>query len=98
MSMRVEDLRNWLDKLCRSLDKNAEVGVDEGGLTLRVVGNNEVYCEVGGLPLPPERDCHQCGRPYRIDDSGVANHVDDAGDIDYDADADHVPYKLPEED
>ncbi len=40
------------------------------------------------------QDCHVCGEPFRIDNDGIANHVDEDGDIDYDADADHVPYSL----
>lgn len=42
-------------------------------------------------------ECHQCGEPYEIDNNGVANHVDADGNIDYDADADHVPYELPDD-
>lgn len=37
--------------------------------------------------------CDECGEPFAVDrDSGVANHVTEDGGVDYDADADHVPY------
>lgn len=37
--------------------------------------------------------CEECGRPFTVDpDSGVANHLTDDGTVDYEADADHVPY------
>jgi len=49
MSMRADDLRDWVDGLIAQ-DKNAEVGVDDGGLCLRVVGDPEPYIEIGGLP------------------------------------------------
>ena len=36
--------------------------------------------------------CDQCGKEFEIDGTGVANHMDDDGEIDHDADADHIPY------
>ena len=36
--------------------------------------------------------CNECGEPYEIDDSGILRHVTADGEIDYDNDADHVPY------
>jgi hypothetical protein len=45
------------------------------------------------------RTCAECGKPFIVDERGIANHVhpdtpDEPLDqrIDYDADADHVPY------
>lgn len=46
MAMKVSELKNWLS----TLPNKAEVGIDEGGLQLQVVGNEDVYVEVGGLP------------------------------------------------
>jgi len=50
MAMKASEVREWLD----GLPKDAEVGVDDGGLCLRVVGDEETYCEVGGLPEDEE--------------------------------------------
>lgn len=36
--------------------------------------------------------CNECGKPYALSDSDIANHIDENGNIDYDADANHVPY------
>lgn len=41
------------------------------------------------------QDCFVCGEPFETDDAGITNHVTDDG-IDYDADADHVPYGEPD--
>ena len=47
--MNVKEIKDWLS----SLSDEAEVGVDEGGLCLRVFGKeDDEYCEVGGLPEP----------------------------------------------
>jgi hypothetical protein len=41
-----------------------------------------------------EGTCDLCGEPFEIiTATGVANHVTPDGDVDYDADADHVPYE-----
>jgi hypothetical protein len=50
MAMPVQELKEWLN----NLPPDAEVGVDEGGLCLRVVGDDETYYEVGGLPEDEE--------------------------------------------
>lgn len=34
--------------------------------------------------------CAECGQAMQIDDDGVANHLTEEGEIDYDADAEHV--------
>jgi uncharacterized Zn finger protein (UPF0148 family) len=41
--------------------------------------------------------CDECGGDFEIDGSGVANHLTEDGDVDYDADADHVPYSSEHE-
>ena len=54
MSMPIKELKEWLD----SLPADAEVGVDEGGLCLRVVDDEleqDRFCEVGGLPDGDDR-------------------------------------------
>lgn len=38
--------------------------------------------------------CHECGQRARIDEMGIANHLTADGEIDYDADADHVPFEM----
>jgi hypothetical protein len=43
-----DELRSWLD----TLPPGSQVAVDDGGLTLELVGSDgEVYIEVGGLPV-----------------------------------------------
>lgn len=46
MGMSVLEVKSWLD----TLPKWAEVAVDDGGLSLVVVGHENVYLEVGGVP------------------------------------------------
>ena len=46
MAMQVVQLREWL----ATLNDDQLVGVDDGGLCLRVVDDPEPYCEIGGLP------------------------------------------------
>jgi hypothetical protein len=41
---------------------------------------------------PAPQRCDQCGEPFALDASGIANHVTADGEVDHDADADHVPY------
>ena len=41
--------------------------------------------------------CDECGGDFEMDGSGVANHLTEDGDVDYDADADHVPYSSEHE-
>jgi hypothetical protein len=50
--MTVREVAAWLD----SLDGEQHVAVDEGGLTLVVVEDPDVYLEVGGLPDEEEAD------------------------------------------
>jgi hypothetical protein len=46
MAMPAREIMEWLE----TLPEDAEVGVDEGGLCLQVVGNEETSLEIGGLP------------------------------------------------
>lgn len=39
-------------------------------------------------------ECHVCGQEFETE-AGVAHHLTDVGDIDHEADADHVPYATP---
>lgn len=52
MAMTNTELKDWL----ATLPADAHVGVDEGGLTLRVVEDDQAYLEVGGMPDPEEKD------------------------------------------
>lgn len=38
--------------------------------------------------------CHECGNEMLLDESGLAHHINDDGDTDYDLDAEHTPYCL----
>ena len=46
MAMHVSEIMDWL----KTLNGEQLVGVDEGGLCLRVFGSPEPYCEIGGMP------------------------------------------------
>lgn len=46
MAETVREIKDWLN----SLTEDELVGIDEGGLTLRVVGRPDVYYEIGGIP------------------------------------------------
>lgn len=46
MSIKANELIRWLN--CLPLD--SEVGIDEGGLTIRSIHDDKVYLEVGGIP------------------------------------------------
>lgn len=54
----------------------------------------------GSVTVGDEQDsdaplcCDHCGEPYFVDEDGVSHHVseEDPQGIDFDADADHVPY------
>ena len=41
--------------------------------------------------------CHLCGGDFEITSGGIANHIDENGNIDHDEDARHVPYMLEED-
>lgn len=42
------------------------------------------------------RSCYECGAGASVDENGVSNHLDADGNIDYDADAEHVA--IPDDD
>ena len=46
MSASVEEIKRWLD----TLEAGQQVGVDDGGLCLRVVDDPGPYYEIGGMP------------------------------------------------
>lgn len=51
MAVTVRELKEWL----ATLDENDLVGVDEGGLCLRVnEEHSESYYEIGGMPEPED--------------------------------------------
>jgi hypothetical protein len=47
MAMTKTEVIDWL----QSLDDDDLVAIDDGGLALVLVGNEDCYCEVGGVPL-----------------------------------------------
>lgn len=47
MAEPVEVIMKWLS----TLPPDALVGVDDGGLALRVVDDKDIYFEIGGIPL-----------------------------------------------
>lgn len=54
MAVSKKELQRWVN----TLPDNAQVGIDEGGLTLQVVDDKDTYYEVGGLPekVTPDRN------------------------------------------
>jgi hypothetical protein len=50
MAMSSKEIRDWLD----TLDHEAQVAIDEGGLMLVVIGDDSAYLEVGGVPREEE--------------------------------------------
>lgn len=57
MAMSASALQEW----ALSLEADDEVGIDDGGLTLVVVGKepgtaNQAWLEIGGLPLPDDEE------------------------------------------
>jgi hypothetical protein len=46
MAMTKTEITEWLD----TLPDDAEIGVDDGGLCLRVVDDPEPWLEIGGMP------------------------------------------------
>ncbi len=53
MAMKVSEVREWLRTLCLA---DEEVGIDGGGLCLRIVGDEDFYLEVGGIPEMNEEE------------------------------------------
>ena len=52
--LKIAVLRDWLQSI--AADEGEEVAIDEGGLTLVVVGNSGVYIEVGGEPVDEDEE------------------------------------------
>lgn len=48
--MSAGEIREWLSQF----EDDAMVAVDEGGLTLVYVNDEDIYCEVGGTPEETE--------------------------------------------
>ena len=46
MAIIVSELREWLSWL----EDEHQVCIDDGGLSLQVVGDTEIYIEIGGNP------------------------------------------------
>jgi len=46
MAMRVDEIKDWLN----TLNDDDLVGVDDDGLALQLLGDEDTYCEIGGLP------------------------------------------------
>jgi hypothetical protein len=46
MAIPVLELMKWL----KTFKPDDLVGIDEGGIELRIVGNDVAYYEIGGLP------------------------------------------------
>lgn len=44
--------------------------------------------------METEKRCCQCGLKFEVNSGGVTNHLDDYGDKDWDADADHPAYEI----
>lgn len=70
MAMKAKEIRGWLD-LQIGRDADAEVGVDDSGLCLRVVGDDGNYCEVGGLPVKEHKATVKAtGKTVFVEDHG----------------------------
>ena len=52
MAVTIKELREWLD----TFEDENMVGVEEGGLTLEVVGLPQAYFEIGGVPEEEDED------------------------------------------
>jgi len=54
MSMHRDDILDWL----MDLPEDAEVGIDEGGLTLIVI-EHDAHLEIGGIEKEKGDHCHK---------------------------------------
>jgi len=52
MAMKRSAIQKWIS----TLPGDPEIGVDEGGLCLRVVGDPDPYLEIGGIPVEDEEN------------------------------------------
>jgi len=59
----IRELRDWLANVWHEDGGDGMIAIDEGGLTLVVVGSDpEQYLEVGGDDYDAEDLCEACGR------------------------------------
>lgn len=56
MAEKVSAIQHWL----ATLRPDQEVGIDDGGLCLRVVDDPFPYYEIGGLPDPEAIEDYEC--------------------------------------
>ena len=75
--MKAREIKEWLD----TLNPDADVSIDDGGLALIVVGQEGAYCEVGGVP-EPERDVEPGDHVMPVDE--FLRDVDDGSIMDDD--------------
>lgn len=47
MAMKVSEIREWL----ATLPDDTEIGIGDDAMTLRVVGDDVSYCEIGAMPM-----------------------------------------------
>lgn len=52
MTMTAREIKAWLN----TLDDTDDVGIDDGGLTLRVIQDPFPYLEIGGMPEQTEAE------------------------------------------
>jgi hypothetical protein len=46
MAISKQELKNWVD----SIRDEDDIAIDDGGLALVVVGEDDIYLEIGGAP------------------------------------------------
>ena len=61
MPLTAKELKEWIN----SLPSDTSIGIDEGGLTLQVEGNPDVYLEIGGLPEDATIYCPACEKDVK---------------------------------
>lgn len=64
MSVQARQLKHWIDQITKD-NPNAEVGVDEGGLTL-IVENSSAYYEIGGMSEESGDSNDNTYKKYRV--------------------------------
>ncbi len=62
--MKVSEIREWL----ATLDANDHVGIDDGGLRLKVFQHSDPYLEIGGMP----EDAEQRAKEIALEDAAEA--------------------------
>ena len=43
------------------------------------------------------KSCFICDKSFIINHDGTSNHLDEQGELDFDEDEDHVPYRIGDE-